>query len=550
MPSRLVLEWFGGSSAVVDLQSEVRKGSVRYLLRYTSPFRPTMRAPRQELPAGQQDLRQINDELDEVVTRNGASSSRDEALRELGRQIFELVLPPYVRADLRKRELFVELGTDVDLLHLPWELMHDGEEYVCLKHYVGRYVNLRRTPELNGRTLPASGSELGEPRILLVGVPNPKPRGGRQFDDLTAVKGEMQAIIKTARKMGVTCEYLGPKTTRKDFLQALRSPYHIVHFSGHAVFDAQNPSNTALVLADVNVSVGQLTSALAEQRAILYVINACETTRGAGAPKVDDETMTWREQYNIFGLARAFLDNGAYLLGSRWRLPDESAERFTKTFYDALLANGAPIGRAITMARDAVRAKMPDDFSWATYVYYGDPRLCFRVAAADLAPSGRTEPGSAPSASGLAEREGRVREVAQDYEKMRERVPPSTERTRKIAQLLAKVDPVANEELLPSPGQDPETRGQGERIVALRLLDARPDPDRFDFVLKVLENPRSGFEEYEALRAAARMLPDLPAEQEERLGALIRRRAEDPAFFGTDRHLIAGQILGRIRHDS
>jgi CHAT domain-containing protein len=104
---------------------------------------------------------------------------------------------------------------------------------------------------------------------------------------------------------------------------------------------------------------------------VLFFVNGCESTVGRG------EGTQWKNRYDIFGLARAFLETGSYLLGSRWKIGDQGAAEFAKAFYAELLQE-KPIGRAIREARCACKGARPDDFSWASYVYYGDPRLRFR----------------------------------------------------------------------------------------------------------------------------------------------------------------------------
>src|SRR5262245_8920211 len=325
---RYLLDWHAGSSAEVDLRA-ARDGGT-YLLRYASPFRPTMRAPSQEIAAGAHDLEQINRNLNEFAARvvgvsrggNGvAASPSDVDLQEFGQQLFEMVLPRHVQSDLRQRELFVEVGTDDKLLHYPWELMHDGEEFLCLKHYLGRFVNLDRTLELNGATPYGPGFDLGDLRVLVISVPQPRPRDGRQFARLTAAESEAHAIIETLAADGLQPEALLERdATFTNVGKALRRPWHIIHFAGHAVFDPENPRATALVLDDANITVGGLTARLQNQRAVLCVVNACESTRGsfrAASDDVDDgdpqdadgaeDSVSWTDQYDIYGLARAFL---------------------------------------------------------------------------------------------------------------------------------------------------------------------------------------------------------------------------------------------------
>lgn len=562
---RYLLDWFGGSSAVLDLQTDVEDEASRYLLRYTSPFRPTMRAPRQELSFGEYDLDQINQDLDEFSARvadvsrgeptDGSVSAVDSELAELGRQIFEMVLPSHVKADLRRRGLFLELGTDEALLHYPWELMNDGTSFVCLSHHIGRYVNIRR-PEANARLLPEPGTDLGQLRMLIIAVPQPKPLRGMRFQELPAVDAEVTAILETLGKIGVEPDYISPqKASRTNVLKALRSPYHIVHFSGHAVFNPAAPNRSALIVDDADLTVGALTAQLTNQRSILFVVNACETTRPGrrdAAASRGEEPSSWRDQYNIYGLARAFLESGAYLLGSRWKLQDQSAQRFASVFYDSLLQGGTPIGRAITIAREAVKdTAAPDDFSWASYVYYGDPRVCFRRStevAEEPVPAGAgadaIEPEPQPSLS------AQLHELARTYEAVRESKPAGPERTSELSELVAQAAAVATDVTVSSVVPELVERSEGDRIISLGVLEAKPDPTYFDFVHDVIEQPQSPFEQYHGLKAAARMLPNLSFEQQAELGTVVKSIAEDPGYLGTNQYLVASQILGRMGIES
>ena len=82
-------------------------------------------------------------------------------------------------------------------------------------------------------------------------------------------------------------------------------------------------------------------------------------------------------------LARAFLETGAYLLGSRWKLSDNAAAAFAPAFYKYLLEDRKSVGEAVVLGRRACMKATeadPGDIGWASYVYYGDPRVCFRAS--------------------------------------------------------------------------------------------------------------------------------------------------------------------------
>jgi CHAT domain-containing protein len=120
------------------------------------------------------------------------------------------------------------------------------------------------------------------------------------------------------------------------------------------------------------MSTGQLSRFIGNKKAPVFCfVNGCETALNAA----------WEKSYNIFSLAQAFLSTGAYLLGSRWKLADSEAADFALAFYTALLQDKKSIGEATLLARKKLKESAPvNSFSWASYVLYADPRLCFKYA--------------------------------------------------------------------------------------------------------------------------------------------------------------------------
>jgi CHAT domain-containing protein len=212
---------------------------------------------------------------------------------------------------------------------------------------------------------------------LLISVPQPQPRGGGAiYDPLVEAEAETREIVKTLTALGgaVNLDLLkGPDATRDAVMEKIRTGhYHIVHFNGHAVFKSDRPERSALVLFDEDLTTAAIFAYFRRHPPVLFVMNGCETA-ATGA-----STSDWKDRYDILGLARVFLETGAYLVGNRWKVGDKGAAAFAQAFYSGLV-QGLPLGRAVRDARIACRAATPaDDFSWASYLYYGDPRLCFR----------------------------------------------------------------------------------------------------------------------------------------------------------------------------
>jgi hypothetical protein len=384
------LHWHEGAKAQLELFSPVAQAAQGvYQLKYTPPFRSTMRPPAEEIALAPDELKSINDQLNRLIgsassgqavraaaedTGPPAAVSMLNDLGTVGGQLLDLIVPRYIQTDLRIGNRFLEVGVDESLLGYPWELMHDGDEFLCLKQYMGRFVNTTRA-SIPARDVQAEwvGSRQGPLSILVISVPRPQPRGNVIYEPLTGVEAETQALIKLlSQTPGVKTELLsGKHATYTAVWRALRSGvYQIVHYGGHAHFNNLNPKLSALVLYDQDMTTGPIANYFSRTPPVLCFINACES----GSANSGD----WKDRYNIFGVARAFLETGAYLLGSRWKLSDEAAAAFAVKFYSCAVKECKSIGQSVLEARLACKNAAGADLAWASYVFYGDPSLCFR----------------------------------------------------------------------------------------------------------------------------------------------------------------------------
>jgi CHAT domain-containing protein len=374
------IDWHGGPSAQLEIFSGP---AAQYQLKYTPAFRSTIRPPVTELNLGEDDLQPINADLDRAAqvrqgsARHGASGAvpapsaeLEDSLRLAAQQLFA-ILPTFVQDDLNEPGLSLEIGVDERILQYPWELLHDGADYLCLKHNLGRFVNSERV--VIPRFKDPWSKSLEPMRLLIISVPHPV-WANRNFDPLPEAEAETTAIVEAiSRLRGVEVELLThPNATANDVFKALKAkPFHIVHFNGHADLDPKKQNR--LVLQDRGMSPSLITNYFGKRPPILCFINACETAAVQG----------WREQHDIYGIARTFLETDSYLLGTRWKLSDKVAATFAGTFYQALLVEQKPIGQAIVESRRAAKAAEPFDPGWASYIYYGDPRLWFRRRSAN-----------------------------------------------------------------------------------------------------------------------------------------------------------------------
>ncbi|HEX8083379.1 MAG TPA: CHAT domain-containing protein [Solirubrobacteraceae bacterium] len=383
MSKRYALDWHAGPTAQLELlNAGGDRAEERFNLRYTPPFRATLRQPFEPAPIRRTTLEKVANDLAEAFTTGTVQRSGDPVggpsalgpatLRIVGERLFACaVVPRHIRAELRANDVFLELGIDEGLVHLPWELMHDGSDFLCNRHSMGRYVNVRQKPVSAIQREPLQpGADLGELRVLLISVPSPQPRReGTTFEPLRYVQAETEAIMTTLGQLpGVRMTLLAGRDARIDQVwDALNSEpaHHIVHFSGHAHFDTAHPSNSGLVLYDADLTAEEIVSTFGRRPPVVCFINGCESAMTADHTADSD----------LYGLAWAFLETGSYLVGSRWKVSDTVASDFAVAFYESLLGNGDALGHAVTAGRRA--AFNTTDFGWASYILYGDPRIAF-----------------------------------------------------------------------------------------------------------------------------------------------------------------------------
>jgi CHAT domain-containing protein len=381
------IDWYPGSSAVFEISAPSGKDTNGVVMRFVPPLRGTLRLPVSTPGFTKDDLEAIIPPLvQQIFGRPPAGSPRRNStpapgltpagppVDELGKALCQAALPRQVEVELSSEGLFLEIVTDEAYQDYPWELMHDGTDFYCLRHYIGRFVNVSKVFATPGLAVGNAANILGpfSPlRVLLICVDEPPPVGMHKFRRLTNAYGELTALAETLPLAGVAVKPLfGTSANHAAVREALTAgDCQVIHFIGHSHYDEAEPRKGGLVLSDELMTCMNVYQFLSRKtRPVLCFINGCESSSSLG-DKVD---------FGQFGLGRAILESGAYLLGSRWKVSDVCAKTFALAFYDALLKQGLPIGQAVTKARLVCKDTHPNDPAWASYAYYGDPRVCFR----------------------------------------------------------------------------------------------------------------------------------------------------------------------------
>ncbi|HEU4779692.1 MAG TPA: CHAT domain-containing protein [Steroidobacteraceae bacterium] len=287
-------------------------------------------------------------------------------VKALGARLSTLTLHPALA-----RALFAARGQSLSVVHdsassrVPWEALNLRGWIPALDGGLSRRY---ATAELAPARFDSERREQRELAVLLIANPT---------GDLPGAEAERERIahlLGKTRYLRLT-EVAGDAATLARVTAEFESGRHdVIHYAGHASFDAQRPGEGGLLLADGELTGAHL-SALGRLPPLI-VFNACESARlrrGAGRARIS--TVTNGMAKNL-GLAETLLRAGvAHYIGTHWPVDDASATAFAAVFYRELLR--ASIGTALVKARRAVHARRSPD--WATYVHYGDAE--FRLKA-------------------------------------------------------------------------------------------------------------------------------------------------------------------------
>ncbi|MBF0094710.1 MAG: CHAT domain-containing protein, partial [Alphaproteobacteria bacterium] len=197
----------------------------------------------------------------------------------------------------------------------------------------------------------------GQETALVLGNPD---LGDPKFA-LEHAEAEAQAVAAT--RPGSTV-LVRKEASATNFRQQAGN-YRVVHFAGHAKFDATAPLESGLYMAAAHsqaglVTVGDLYGMRLD--ADLVTLSACST--GIGKAANGDE---------IIGLTRGFLYAGARsVVTSLWDVDDEATSNLMGRFYD--LNRRMDYAEALREAQRAVKNRYPHPVYWAAFQVTGNGR--------------------------------------------------------------------------------------------------------------------------------------------------------------------------------
>jgi CHAT domain-containing protein len=243
---------------------------------------------------------------------------------------------------------------DREASRIPWETLHVGGAHPALTQGLSRRYESDTLTVARWRESQAADARL---KALLIANPT---------EDLPGAAEEARKLRLLFESAGMTLEILaGAAATRSRILARLAAErYDVLHFAGHAYFDADEPGRSGLLCAGEEVLRSDDLAGLANLPALVFC-NACEAAR-VRRRAVQRAALLHRSS----SVAEAFLAGGvANFLGTHWPVGDLAALEFSTCLYRGLL-DGELLGDAVLAARRRIAAL--GSLDWADYVHYGN----------------------------------------------------------------------------------------------------------------------------------------------------------------------------------
>ena len=295
--------------------------------------------------------------LNKTNRRGRISEDVFQKMRDIGQIIYDDIFSRNIKDKLKNTSAeYLCLNLGERLVHIPWELLHNGDQFLCQRFAMGRIVKTRRS------LLGNFNRELARPlNVLLLADPTGDLRGA--YSEGTQIRDYLDNYIDYFN-VAFRSEHV-----RADSLRQKMRNFDIVHFAGHAEYHPDNPDESGWRLSEVNLKTRDIRKmAGSSAMPALIFSNSCQSAR------TDQWALSNDFHDDIFGLANAFLLAGVkHYVGTFWEIIDEPSLRFAMEFYKALVAGNA-IGAAIRQARlSLINEYGEDTIVWASYLLYGDP---------------------------------------------------------------------------------------------------------------------------------------------------------------------------------
>jgi CHAT domain-containing protein len=291
------------------------------------------------------------------------------------------------------------------MANVPWEALRE-------RATSGRPMGVRRQVARQLRTMYSGSVSASAVRPVMKALVIADPQAP---DGITGLdfQSEARQVADVLRKCGIEVqERIGaafveggpgpikgvpPADLTEAVVDLLSGEFEIVHYCGHAFFDAERPDRTGWVFAGDFLSAEYLEQM--RRPPLLVVANACQTTRlsevvaqparARAQDRSSSSARMPRDATLVAGLADQFFKQGvADYIGTGWEVSSKPATLFASEFYSVLFGgDGCTLGEAVIRARGTLyRQRNTPAYAaaWPAYQHYGNPSRTYTRHASSL----------------------------------------------------------------------------------------------------------------------------------------------------------------------
>jgi hypothetical protein len=265
---------------------------------------------------------------------------------------------------------FLTFEIDRDVLMIPFEILHDGEDFLCLNRSMSRWIleeygsvidegKDKRVPRVRGD---------GEPiTILLV---ESKVEG--KLSSTMSYEEQLEDFLTDSKSFGdvaVKVESLRGEIDKQTVMQHLSSgKYDIVHLIGSAEVSSGDPTASSWLFIDGEIRGNELARLFRNGYPQIVLTYVCAPPWGRAWDGKQQDRILHTLAYGV-KIAGPECFVGAVTDGMT-----ESTLALTKSLYEELIKNNRPVGEALKEARlQLIKAKGLEDDSWMKPILYGNP---------------------------------------------------------------------------------------------------------------------------------------------------------------------------------
>ena len=293
-------------------------------------------------------------------------------------ELYEPLVPAEIRQVLERAALHanpadppvLRIYLDPSLDWIPWEIMYDGTSYLGIRFQLARLPLVRSGPEWsNGqpREVRRIYNILGEHVLELPAL----------FDSWQATfKPALEPAAAQDREQRVPADNVGEWPNQDDIAEA--SDGDILHVTCHGLYDLEQQSghwslnHKKASIPWFQIGVQQVEMLNLSQSRPLVFGNACSSASLGVEAAVG----------LLAGFGPSFFKRGALaFVGTFAPIRKALAVEFAQRFYNNLLVQGLPVGRALWATKKQYLEDQTTDPSWLFYCLYGPPETQFQLAS-------------------------------------------------------------------------------------------------------------------------------------------------------------------------